>query len=536
MTKRGDRGSELTNALGSSQQHAESRIQRHARRPCGGNTPDAPTGLTFTWDTVEKGHRGGRRVTVELGWSPVLTNTSGAASKMRRYVVQLERSSDGVNRAGTARKWVVPESTYEKLTAASIVSGTTAEFTTKGTHDLNAGDSVIVSGVTPGGYNGTWTVLAAGLTGTKFRANIGTSPGAGTKFGEAHEDVTRLEVRAIQRHTWYRFRVRAENVAGCIGAWSAFTSWTLAADHTAPPTPANVRVFDSSTNRIVVDWDAPTQYLPTEGTVSGTGGTNTLTGIGTFFNAQVGLGTTIRVGTGGDVRTVTAIASDTSLTVSSNLSTGYSGEVLYTLEPHPDVAFYEAWIDNEGSFAAPAYSRNPYLASTKLSIKPATADLGGTFYARVRSFDSSGNRSKWVRATLSGNSIAEGEGGAPAGDGVVIGAAGAGKTKVPWNVFGRLRVISEANTSDFDMDEGLTLSKVRARVKVAPTGSSIIVGLYKNGVSIGTVTIAAGQTRGVNDGLTTTFTDSDRISCSINQVGSSTRGENLTVVWVFNPT
>ena len=533
MTRRGDRESELGNALPRAREHDESRKNRHRRRPCGGNTPSAPTGLAFSWETVEKGRH--RRLAVMLDWNPVRTNTSGAESRMERYRVQLERSNDaGATRAGKPRKWLVSEATVRKITSAAIHSGTIAEFHTDDVHDLTIGDTVVVSGMTPAGYNGTWTVLTAGLGDDSFRADIGSSPGAATVLGEAHEDVTSLEVRSIRKHVWYRFRVQAQNVAGCRGAWSAWTSWTLANDHVRPSTPTDVRIYSASTNRVVVDWEAPMIYLPTEGTVSGSGGTTTLTGTGTFFQTQIGLGTKIRIGSAGDVRTVTAIASDTSLTVDSNLSTGYSGEVLYTEDPDPDVAFYDVWTDTGATFAPPAYKRDRYRATTKIAIRPDDADLGSTFYARVRSFDASGNRSKWVDATLTGNSIAEGEGGAPAPDGVVIGAGGSGKTKIPWNVFGRLRVLSEANTSDYDLDEDLTLRKVRARVKVAPTGSSIIVGLYKNGVSIGTVTIAAGAKRGVNDSLTTTFVDSDRISCSVDQVGSGTRGENLTVVWVLS--
>jgi len=68
------------------------------------------------------------------------------------------------------------------ITAASITAGTTARFTI-GTHSLVVGDTVYVSGVTPAGYNGNWTVTA--IAATTFDANIGTSPGAGSIFGTA---------------------------------------------------------------------------------------------------------------------------------------------------------------------------------------------------------------------------------------------------------------------------------------------------------------------------------------------------------------
>lgn len=68
------------------------------------------------------------------------------------------------------------------VTAASITAGTTARFTI-GTHYLVAGDVVHVSGMTPSGYNGTWTVSA--VAATTFDADIGTSPGAATVMGTA---------------------------------------------------------------------------------------------------------------------------------------------------------------------------------------------------------------------------------------------------------------------------------------------------------------------------------------------------------------
>lgn len=68
------------------------------------------------------------------------------------------------------------------ITAASIQSGTTARFTV-GTHSFKVGDTVDVTGVTPAGYNGYWTITA--VAATTFDANIGTSPSAGSAFGQA---------------------------------------------------------------------------------------------------------------------------------------------------------------------------------------------------------------------------------------------------------------------------------------------------------------------------------------------------------------
>lgn len=68
------------------------------------------------------------------------------------------------------------------LTAASAAANV-ATFTTNQAHGFVAGQTVTVAGVTPAGYNGTWVVLAGGLTATQFTANIGTTPAAGSAFG-----------------------------------------------------------------------------------------------------------------------------------------------------------------------------------------------------------------------------------------------------------------------------------------------------------------------------------------------------------------
>lgn len=70
------------------------------------------------------------------------------------------------------------------LTAATRVA-TTATFTTSVAHVLAVGDTVYVSGVTPSGYNGTWTVATVPTT-TTFTATLTADPGgSGTVFGTA---------------------------------------------------------------------------------------------------------------------------------------------------------------------------------------------------------------------------------------------------------------------------------------------------------------------------------------------------------------
>lgn len=63
--------------------------------------------------------------------------------------------------------------------ASATKSGSTGTFTTLAAHGLAVGDVVIVTGMSPTGYNGTWQV--ATVTATTFTANLGNGGlGAGT--------------------------------------------------------------------------------------------------------------------------------------------------------------------------------------------------------------------------------------------------------------------------------------------------------------------------------------------------------------------
>jgi hypothetical protein len=147
--------------------------------------------------------------------------------------------------------------------------------------------------------------------------------------------------------------------------------------------------------------------------------------------------------------------------------------------------------------------------------------------------DGAYNKSNWIAGTLdtgAGNSSDT-----AGGDAVVIGSGGGGKTKIRWSVLGRVRMLTESQTHDYDMDEGLTLKKIRIRCKQAPTGQSLKVSAYKNGSLITQVTLAAGDKRVASDGLSTSFADADYLSYSVDQVGSTFPGKNMTVIAILDP-
>lgn len=79
-----------------------------------------------------------------------------------------------------------------------------------------------------------------------------------------------------------------------------------------------------------------------------------------------------------------------------------------------------------------------------------------------------------------------------------------------------------------------TLKSIHSFVDTAPTGSSVITDVKKNGSSLQTITIAAGATTGSNTSLSSSFASGDYITVDITQIGSSTAGENLYMVFTFN--
>ncbi|MEI6234807.1 MAG: autotransporter-associated beta strand repeat-containing protein, partial [Planctomycetota bacterium] len=68
------------------------------------------------------------------------------------------------------------------ITAASAAT-TTATITTSAAHNLCVGQSVTIAGVTPSGYNGTYTILSVPST-TTFTYTLAATQTAGTGFGQ----------------------------------------------------------------------------------------------------------------------------------------------------------------------------------------------------------------------------------------------------------------------------------------------------------------------------------------------------------------
>jgi len=81
----------------------------------------------------------------------------------------------------------------------------------------------------------------------------------------------------------------------------------------------------------------------------------------------------------------------------------------------------------------------------------------------------------------------------------------------------------------------LLISRIRAQVDIAPLGANITIVIRKNGTSVQTVTITAGQSSSqINTNITTA--NGDYITVDITTTGLSPVGSNLVVSFLFTRT
>jgi hypothetical protein len=115
-------------------------------------------------------------------WTP-RTNLLGSGPRM--LLKERQEMANLVTQAGDqvyGNRAALILATASTLTA--ITNATTAVCTTSAAHGFGVGDKVLIAGVTPAGYNGTWSITAVGST-TTFSIYVGTALGAGSVFGTA---------------------------------------------------------------------------------------------------------------------------------------------------------------------------------------------------------------------------------------------------------------------------------------------------------------------------------------------------------------
>jgi hypothetical protein len=360
---------------------------------------------------------------------------------------------------------------------------------------------------------------------------------------DAPADTTRTAVFPghIFKRYYYKARVRSIDRFNRRGDWSSWTEAQLPFDDDPPPPPLLVKIFESATDRIVLDWDPPLVYLPTHGTVTASLGGTALAGTSTKFEAEVGVGTVIQVEA--ETKTVLAVTSDTALTVDSAWGNNHSAVPLYVEHQDPDCAHFEVQTSKSATFAT-IYKKDLHVSGSKKSIKVADADKNDKFYGRVRSIDGSGNYSHFIPATVAGNSDPN-----AAAEGVYIGKASGDWSKS----FTKPSVLRVRDYEQmWTLHKDVTFTKAICRVGKhdssthpadgCPTGSSVKIQLTKwdadesDSVNLfdsdDRLTVSAGTHRDVNfveDFAVTSGLAGEAIQVRVRAVGSGYPGKHLNV-------
>lgn len=258
---------------------------KKVRRNLCDQPPAAPTGVVLTFKAREALTH--LRFHLKVRWNRVTTDADGfrlLKPGITAYEVQYiatDVAGVPVDIEDLKTNFRVREKqpvNQTAITAATIITGTTARFTTRRNHGFNAGDKVLVEDMTPTAYNGSWTVSATGLTANQFRADIGASPGDGTKFGTVYDDDDHLHIISgtlpRPKTLYWKARVRARDSEQRWSEWSPWTApglpWTGAdPEPPAPSFPATPIAFDrvgrdkprrlrlKLTFNEVVNWDVP---------------------------------------------------------------------------------------------------------------------------------------------------------------------------------------------------------------------------------------------------------------------------------------
>jgi hypothetical protein len=264
--------------------HAHHR-SKHPGRPCP-NPPAAPQNLAFTFKVREK--KTHLEYSGKIKWDGVFVDEQGhkipgGGVKIDHYQGQYwPTDSSGTpieTEDGHARVRHFHRKAVEglKVIDATMISGTIAEFTTKKNHTFVVGEQVRVQDIKPTGYNGKFPVLAAGLTATKFRCDIGVvAPkdleDEGTVEGEPDPNYN-IVVESIPnpKKWWWKAKVRAWDNKNCPSDWTVVGPLKPVQEaRPQPPAPAFISLtfdrkggkhHDAFRGKVKIDpvlfWDIP---------------------------------------------------------------------------------------------------------------------------------------------------------------------------------------------------------------------------------------------------------------------------------------
>ena len=93
---------------------------------------------------------------------------------------------------------------------------------------------------------------------------------------------------------------------------------------------------------------------------------------------------------------------------------------------------------------------------------------------------------------------------------------------------------TNTGTKRLYLQKAYSLKKIHAYVDTAPAGSNVNLTIKKNGSNLQNISVLAGQTTASLTSLSHSIAANDYLTIDITQVGSSTAGENLYLVFTFN--
>ena len=95
-------------------------------------------------------------------------------------------------------------------------------------------------------------------------------------------------------------------------------------------------------------------------------------------------------------------------------------------------------------------------------------------------------------------------------------------------------LVTNTGSKRLYLEKAYTLNSIKAYIDTAPVGAAINLDVKKNGTSLQTLSIADGASTGSQTSLTHSIAADDYLTIDITQVGSSTAGDNLYLVFTFN--
>ena len=242
---------DLANEAKKGGKHSNRRA-KHKGRPCP-NPPSAPTGVAITFKVREK--KTHLEFSGKIRWNGVFTDEQGhkipgGGVEIDHYEGQYWPVDSNGNPIETedgharVRRFHKKSVKGLKVINATMISGVTAEFTTKKAHNFVIGEIVRVQDVKPSQYNGKWTVLSAGLTSTKFRVTLDVAAtkdleDEGTVEGQPDPNYNIVIEHFPNPKRWYWVvRIRAWDNKQCPSDWSNVTQPALPIQEAEPQPPA----------------------------------------------------------------------------------------------------------------------------------------------------------------------------------------------------------------------------------------------------------------------------------------------------------